>query len=662
MAEYVATTQESVPALVRRLERDYISGYTLSSKYVRTSLSDDVNKVYAYLESKHVSGDTDSLGREKPFFNIVLAARNIWFRATDLDRKDIKVKATKNSDILTAFIGTAWIQDWMRKENFGAFLNDWGINMAGFNETVVKFVPQKGRLIPSVVPWNRLICDPVNFKDNPKIEVLEFTEAQLYKQGYNKDQVQALCNARKARETLERQRKDNKATYVKLYEVHGEFSQAVYKQAKNIPVTDGDDDVYFQQMHVISFVEGQKEGEYSDFTLYSGKEKDPYILTALFPEVDGSIALRGAVKTLFEAQWMVNHNVKAIKDQLDLASKLIFQTSDATFLGQNAISAIENGDILIHAANQPLTQLQNNSHDVASLESVKDMWKSLANEIAGISESMLGINAPSGTPLGQTTAILAESHSLFEIMTENKGLYVEEMLRNFIIPFLKTKFGTSKQITATLDAHGIAQIDAMYVKSEATKKMMSENIASALAGKAPTQTMEGATQQIQGQMSVNGGQRFFVPSALSDKTWKDIFTDFEWEIECDITGEDGPDKDDLVTLTNVLQIIGNNPRVLYDPNAKMLFNKILSGAGGVSPLELMTSQPFITPPQKRFTETLDYKDAPDDIKRQMEAQQGFTPSQMPSSNSVPAQPSQPPAPPTLPASALAGIKRLITKR
>ena len=75
---------------VRKLETDFISGCgTLMSKYVRTDLYEDINTIYAYLESKHISGEFDSMGREKPFFNIVLASRNIWFRATDLDRKNI---------------------------------------------------------------------------------------------------------------------------------------------------------------------------------------------------------------------------------------------------------------------------------------------------------------------------------------------------------------------------------------------------------------------------------------------------------------------------------------------------------------------------------------------------------------------------------------------
>ena len=59
-------------------------------------------------------------------------AVNIWYRATDIDRKDIRIKATKQRDILGAFLATIHLQEWMRKDNFGKFLNDWGRSLAKY--------------------------------------------------------------------------------------------------------------------------------------------------------------------------------------------------------------------------------------------------------------------------------------------------------------------------------------------------------------------------------------------------------------------------------------------------------------------------------------------------------------------------------------------------
>lgn len=617
-----------VGELVRKAEEDFTSGTTTISKYVQRSLKEDIEKVYAYLESKHISGETDSQGREKPFFNVVLSARNIWFRATDIDRSNIKIRPTKNQDDVGALLATIHLRDWMRRENFGTFLNSWGINAAGFNETILKFIEQDGRLIPSVVPWSKIICDGVDFANNPKIEIIELTEAQLRKRkGYDKEIVNKLCDARATRETLDKEKKDNKDDYIKLYEVHGELPLSY------LTGNSEDADEYVQQMHVISFLVSKETGQHDDFTLYSGREeKDPYMLTALLPEVDGSIALRGAVKTLFDVQWMGNHNVKTVKDQLDLASLLIFQTSDPSFVGQNALSAIQNGDILIHKTNEPLTML-NNKADIGALQAYGSQWKALGNEIVGISEQMLGVAPKSGTAWRQTESLLQESHSLFELMTENKGLYIEQAIREYVIPFLKKKMDSSEEVSATLAAHEITKLDARYVKNRAIQRSnayIKEKLLNGVDVTPEEQALftAGYAAEEQGALQEQGTQRFFKPSDLDDKTWKEIFKDLEWVVEVDVTNEN-VDKEALTTLNTLLGIVTDPVRSagLQTPNGKLVFNKILQLTGAVSPAELAdTPPPEPQAPESNVSQSMNYKDTPPDIQRQIEAQAGLNPS------------------------------------
>lgn len=579
-------TEETIGEIVRQLERDFTSGGgTQMSKYVRTDLYEDINTIYAYLESKHISGEFDSLGREKPFFNIVLASRNIWFRATDIDRKNIVLKATSEGMTLPVFFLYLHLQDWMRKENFGMFLNNWGISLAGFNSSVVKFVEKEGKLHCEVTPWAKLIVDQVNFDANVKIEILELTETQLYDR-YGKETVSDLVGAKKARELTNKQTMDNKNNYYKLYEVHGRLPlfNLTGKEKDVEPV---------QQMHVLSFV-GKEKGKGEDcFTIYKGKEeKDPYMLTWLLPSEDGSISLNGAVKNLFQAQWMVNHSKKAIKDQLDLASKLIFQTSDANYVGQNALSAIETGDILVYSPNQPLTQLQNNSHDVSALQSFGQEWKALGSELNGISEAMLGIAPKSGTAWRQTEALLQESYSLFEIMTENKGLHIEQMLRKFILPFLMKKMNNKKQIMATLDMHGVKEIEARYIKHESVREANRRMKQKILSGQiAENEDVAAIESELKNNLNEQGNQRFFEPSEVS---WKKEFENINIdEIEVEITGESSDTQSMLTTIDKALTIIAN-PAYSQNKQAQYLVNKALTKSGFLSPVEL-SSMPAPAP-------------------------------------------------------------------
>jgi hypothetical protein len=579
----------NLASIVRETEQNFISGTgTLMSKYVRTDMYEDINKIYAYLSSKHVSGETDSQGREKPFFNIVTAARNIRYRATDIDRRNIKIKATKSTDIFGSFLATVKLQEWMRKSDFGTFLNSWGLELASFNDVVVKFVEKDGELKPSVIPWSRIICDQVNFADNLKIEIIEMTEDQLYNSGYPKDKIDTLIDGYKARELTNKQKKDNKNNYFKLYEVHGVLPLS-YKTGK-----EEDKDNYVQQMHVLSFVGNKKSDKgYDEYTLYSGLEKkDPYMLTSLVPETDGSIGLNGVVKDLFEAQWMVNHTKKQIKDQLDLASMLIFQTSDGNFIGQNALDSILTGDIMIHAVNQPITQVQNNSHDITALQNFGGEWKAVGNEIVGVSESMYGNSAPSGTAWRQVEALLNESHSLFELMTENKGLCIERMMREFIIPHIKKKMDTAEEIGAILDGYQLQKIDTKYVPAEATKRLSKKLINQIIAtGDVPEVTggmVQAEVDGVKEELDMQGNQRFFKPDDIEDVTWKQVFDKLEWELEVDVTGEQSDNKSDMATLSTLFQTVVSKQGQPFTPEEKMVFDKILVKSNTVSPIELTT--------------------------------------------------------------------------
>lgn len=573
--------ENKIAELVRKQEQDYIDSPTTISKYVDFNMFETINTIEAYLNSKHISGSTDTMGREKPFFNIVTAVANIWFRATDIDRKNIKVKATKSKDIIASFLATVKLQEFMRKSRFGVFLNTWGQTLSRYGSAVTKFVEKDGELTPAVIPWNRLIVDPVDFDSAPVIEVLEYTPAQLrMHDGYDKAMVEDLIDSQSVRKNLDGTNKDTRDGFIRIYEVHGLMPLSYLTEKES------DETTYVQQLHIVSFVAKSKgrKTEYEDYCLYKGKEaKNPYMISHLIKE-DGRTLAIGAVESLFDAQWMTNHSVKSMKDQLDLASKLIFQTSDGSFVGQNALSNIETGDILVHNPNEPLTQVNNNSHDLTSLQNYNQMWKNLAQEISNTPDSLMGKNAPSGTAWRQVEAIQQEANSLFELMTENKGLAIEDMMREYIIPFVKKQLDTKEEIVATLEVNGIQKIDEMYIRNEAIRRSNKQVVETILNGGIAEQPdLQMEQQNIQNELSDMGNQRFYSPGEIS---WKEYFKDVEWDLEVDITGEQAQNQNDLATLNTVFTTIAANPQILQTKDGKMIFNKILEKSGTVSPAEI----------------------------------------------------------------------------
>jgi hypothetical protein len=305
----------------------------------------------------------------------------------------------------------------------------------------------------------------------------------------------------------------------------------------------------------------------------------------------------GSVKSLFQAQWMTNHSIKAIKDQLDLASKLIFQTADSNFVGQNALSAIESGDIMVTKENMPLTQLQNNSHDITSLQSFGQQWQVLAQELVSTPDIMSGQNMPSGTAFRQAAIIQQEAHSNFEVMTENKGLHLEQMFRRFITPHILKKMDNTDEVSATLDAYGIDKIDVRYISNKATKAF-NDKMIEAVLNDQELPNMQEEMQSVKGELDQMGGQRFIKPSDIDSVTWKDVIGEFEGSVVYEITGENKDKQAVMATLSTVFQTIATNPMILQDPNARLVFDSILSETNAVSPLQLaeVKSQPVMQQP------------------------------------------------------------------
>lgn len=602
---------ESVHELVSKAERNFLQLNTRLGKYVNWCMHETLETIDAYLSSKHISGPMDSLGREKPFFNIVTAAANIWFRATKIDRKDIKFVPTNNASVVLAFVANVILQNWMNKERFGMFLNNWGRTLARYGSAVTKFVERGDKLIPSVVPWNRLIVDPIDFYALPVIEKLYFTPSKLKDaatpghptyMGYNMQAVEALIGAQVTRRTLDKTPKDILPEFIEVYEVHGKLDSRLVEKNPNFSTPDKKVQ-YIQQMHAISYFQEAGTDEFNKFTLYKGKEdRNPYEITHLIEE-DGRTLAIGAVESLFDAQWMENHSVKNMKDALDIISRMIFQTADTHFVGRNILSAIESGDIFVHEMNKPLETVNNSKPDIAQIANYRQMWDNLAQQLTATPDAMRGTNPPNGQPYGTTSLTTAQSTSLFEVMTENKGLHLEDIMRKFVIPHIRKQLKNKKQVAAILDDAGISEIDSMYIPHEAIRRYNKRTVQQVLdyvkdksnhtgAKVSPMQPFNPDQEQgvLKQQLSTQGNKRFFSPDDMDDKTWDELFSDFEWDnIKVEITSENGDKQLILQTLSTVLQTIASNPAILQDPNAKMVFSKILNETGVVSALQLQTA-------------------------------------------------------------------------
>lgn len=569
--------------LVKKAEKNLIHGKPIKiGKYAEHDHTEKIATIDAYINSQHISGKEDSIGREKPFFSIVLTTAYTWYKTTNIDRKHIVFIPRNAKQRLKALVATLKLRKWMDKKHFGQFLNEWGWTLARYGSAISKWVEKDGKLIPSVIAWDRMICDPIDFEGNLKAEKIYYTPAQLRQQKYDPEAVEeAIEKFQESRQTIEGEKVDVKNEYIGIYEVHGELPLSLLTGKEE------DETTYQQQMHVIFMQDNPKDLKKKiQVSLYSGKEKKcVYHLAHLIKE-EGRTLGRGAIETLFDPQWMVNHSMKQVKDQLDLASKMVSQTSDPYFLGRNIATDVDTGSVLIHKENQPLTQVNFQSHDIPNILGILEQWKQGGKDISGVHEAVTGEQPPSGTPYRLQAMLSQQAQGLFDMMLQNKGLYLEEIIREYVLPHFKKQLKDTEEVIATLEGEELEEFDNLSLPAKLSQELM----ARLSSGHIPSrEELMMAVEEHDNQL---GSVRVLKPSHNENKTWKEYFEDLDMDaVEVEITGENRDKQAILTTLDSILQRMMMNPEALNDPNIRKVFNKIIDEVGGISPLELKGASP-----------------------------------------------------------------------
>ena len=566
--------------IIKKQEQNLLFGKPIKiGKYAEHDHTEKVSTITAYLNSQHISGKRDSQGREKPFLNIVIVAAYVWYKLTNISRRHIKFRAPNSKKRLKALVATLKLREWMNKKNFGQWLNKWGWTLSCYGSAVSKFIEKDGKLIPSVISWDRMICDPVDFDGNPKIEKIYYTPAQLRQQPYNPDRIEeAIKSFKDIRENIDGEDIDVSNEYIGVYEVHGNLPLSLLTDREE------DENIYRQQMHVVFIIQNENS-EDTEISLYRGKEeKDPYVITHLL-EQEGRTLSIGAVESNFDPQWMVNDMAKKTLDQFEIASKLVMQTSDPNFVGKNYLKDFDTGFVAVHEEGKPLNAMNNQSHDIPQIMSFLDLWKQQSREISGSHESVTGQTLPSGTPYRLGMMLNQEARGLFDVFRENKGLSLEYILRTHVIPHFKKTLKTTDELVAILYGEELEEFDKLALPANLQKQIM----LSLKKDHIPTQE---EMMSIIDEENRETNVRVITPSK-GDKTWKDVFKDFEWDVEIDITGESRDKSAVITSLDTLFQRMIADPEAFGPEDRRRMMNKIIDEIGPdvISPLQIKGISP-----------------------------------------------------------------------
>ena len=98
-----------------------------------------LNQITLYSFSKFKTGDTDSQGNHKFFFNVVNPICRNATKQIDIDTKDIRIVDTNGNNRIKSLIYDTYLKDWMKLQGTGLLLNRLSDNLPRYGSMVWKF-------------------------------------------------------------------------------------------------------------------------------------------------------------------------------------------------------------------------------------------------------------------------------------------------------------------------------------------------------------------------------------------------------------------------------------------------------------------------------------------------------------------------------------------
>lgn len=561
-------------SLIRTYREDYKTRNIKVAEGYDFNQYKKLNTVELYFNSRFETGQRDSQGIEKAFYNINKSRVLVEVRATDLDTKDIQIIDPENiQNDVKGMLFTKENKLWMKRSKFGVFLNKLGFAAAKYGGAVVKKTEHDGKLELHVIPWRDLTTDQTDILSGIIIERHFYTPAQLKAmQGKweNIDEAIELAKQSKAQD-YEEGSVDTQGDYVEVWEVHGELPDKFYEEGERETATS--DEEYFRQMHVVVFGTVQNAmGQLEDqgVTLFKGREKENPYKYFNREEVPGRALGVGVVEELEQAQIWTNKAVNEEKKVMELASKIIFQQSGKGLV-KNILTDVDNGTVVDNKGQQ-ITQLATVPSSLPQFQNLVEKWNTQAERVTSTYAAMTGDNLPSGTAYRLGALQNQEANSQFEYLRENKGLFVVELYTDWVIPYLKKRLKDEHILVSDFSVEELQLIDQSFAQYEANEKikeyLLNPNNMQPLTPEMIESFRSGAMELV-GKTKNRRGIK--VP--------KGYYDDAEWKLDIIVTNEQRIKAVYLETLSNILQTVAGNPAILTDPTLSKIFNEIMEVAG-----------------------------------------------------------------------------------
>ena len=533
---------------------DYEESVDITENY-KFNLKETINKIELYNASKFLSGDKDSQQNHKYFENISNPQCGNATKNIDLDRKDIEVHAENGKDRIKAMIYNNELKYWMRKANTGVLLNRIVENLPKYGSVILKKVGKEIKMIP----LKFIILDPAVSNIDNDFDIKSSYIIQRHSYNIRELEKQKKWDKKKIEVITDKLRK-SKENEIDVYEVYAEMENEQIKKAGKTG--------YSLSMAVVCDEE----------VLYTQKiKKFPYKKVD-YLTIEGRALGLGIIEMLFDPQrrWNEMCNQKALS--MKLGSKHIYQSRDTT-VASNIMTDLLDGEIL--KVNSEITPISTEERNLAAYSSEENKLMGIIRSLANAHEIMTGENLPSRTPFRLGAMMERNAGKLFEFIRENLSLFLEEVINEWVLPQFNASV-VKEHIFEFYDAKTIRLI----VERDVNRRL---NVA--------IKDYVISTGEYPLKEEVNMLKETLL-SQHKDSEFAEIvegYLDFKKTLSVDITGESSNRTVELESMTNFMQLLGQNPILMQDSQFRPMMEEI-AGKIGISPTLIPEGQPTAMPP------------------------------------------------------------------
>lgn len=535
---------------------DYESSVEITDGY-QFDMKDTINRIELYRASKFKSGEYDSQGDKKFFFNIITPMCGNATKFIDIDRKDVIIKPLDGEDErIKAMLYSTLLRQYMDKRNIGVLFNKCSDTLPWYGSFVVKKTGDKLKY----VPLKNLYFDPaVSNKDDSYdlnspyiVEKHCMNEAELREmssKGWSQSAIEAL---------IEYTEEHDEA--IEVYEFHSYFDNETWSE-------DGestDNEKYFKGVVFLTC-----NTKIEDAILFKEKEDSFPYKKVDFITIEGRGLGLGIAEQSFDGQirWneMTNQKAKSMK----LSAKHIFQTRD-TQIEANVLTDIMDGDIM--KVRSEITPLVNEERNLQAYKMEEDNVMNITRAVSNAQDILMGEPLPSRTPFRLGVMQQQNATKFFDFIRQNIGMFWDEVFEEWIIPEFE-KEANKEQILEVYDTDTIDLLVERDVNTRINQAIVKYVIST---GNFPTKEEVDLLKQ---QLTDEQKRK---PTQFAELI-KNYFKDFKKHLTIDISGEQKATAQEVETMTNFLQLLAQNPGIMQNPDLVKMLNGIASRVG-ISPM------------------------------------------------------------------------------